>query len=136
MKHGTQYAYRVKSCRCQYCTAAQRVAQRGSSPALQAAIRDAALNGTELPAEALPLRKSAQAARETQAKAAREEANGVNVQVVSARMIAALKAEGDPARLAMQVVAEWTKDPVRAMRYERVAQALAGPATPSVEVAP
>lgn len=126
-EHGTVARFKSKkawSCRCDYCLAAGRVAKRivrnntakEEREALLAAITEAARTGAPLPPEAGNKNERAPAPESTtpEARAMR-----------AARLRAALAAEGDPFRLALLSVAEYTEDDLRAVRYARIAQALA-----------
>lgn len=142
--HGTANRRKSAGCMCEYCVAAHRVQTRAAAlhvtetrkrelKTLEASVAEAYLKGEPVPELARrqegyhgapqPMIIRRVSAEEMQTVvAAREAAQAV---AHEARLRAALKAEGDPMRLALWSVAEIAEDDLRAARYARVAEALA-----------
>lgn len=125
MSHGLQNTYKEHGCRCEYCAAANRIENRTGTtkPADRKAIRHAALTGAPVPEFALSKRVGRSSS--TKKKAAKDEQDPAFEAAHQARLRAVQDAQGDPARLALGAVAEYTDDPIREMRYRRVLEAWA-----------
>lgn len=132
--HGTPSGYTgIHQCRCEYCTAAQRVRARrmGGPPTLLEAVREAARTGAPIPAAAERQRRGREPQRlsrlsEGELSARRNTAAAAVAEAHQARLRAVERAEHSPAALAMLAVSEYTQDEDLALRYERVGLALAG----------
>ncbi len=124
LEHGAVKTYGGTSrCRCEYCTAAARVyGRKGDQTHLLALIREAAVAGDPIPAEAVTQPRTSRKAHNAAESAV---AGGVAARSHQARLRAVEHAGGSVAALAMLSVAEYTDDPIRAARYERVGRLLA-----------
>lgn len=131
IKHGTNWGYTGRKCKCKYCSAANRVYQKGNRSkedvsALMDAVREAALSGGPIPLAAAGRAPERMRVRsDEEVSATRGEVLAATEKAHEARLRAVEHAEGDPMRLALLAVAEYTDDPIRALRYARVAEALA-----------